>query len=200
MITKNDHYIAAFIGFFIGIFAIPTFYNLGLTSRWVLALLPPAVALIAFLGMRIAERFAGRYLFIAQFTRFLAVGFMNTSLDFGILNLLSSATGVTSGVVVGGVNAPGFFAAILNSYFWNKLWVFKDRDENKHILKDFPLFFFITFIGLILNSGIIILITTYVSPVFGLSSNAWLNFAKVCATALSLFWNFTGYKLFVFKR
>src|SRR3989338_4372923 len=110
MITKNDHYIAAFIGFFIGIFAIPTFYNLGLTSRWVLALLPPAVALVAFLGMRIAERFAGRYLFIAQFTRFLAVGFMNTSLDFGILNLLSRATGVTSGAVVGGVNIPGFAA------------------------------------------------------------------------------------------
>ena len=200
MITRNDHYIAALIGFFIGVFLIPTFYNLGLTSRWVLTLLPLAVALAAFLGMRIGARLSGRFTFIAQFTRFLAVGFMNTSLDFGILNLLSRATGVTSGAIVGGVNIPGFAAAIVNSYFWNKLWVFKDRDENSHILKDFPLFFFITFIGLLLNSGVIVLITTYVSPVFGFSSNAWLNLAKVAATVVSLFWNFTGYKFFVFKR
>lgn len=196
MLGKQDYLIAALVGFLTGVFAVPTSINLGVRSRLILMLLPLAVALLFALGVWLAG-FLSRWLsFFAQLSKFAAVGFLNTSIDFGILNLLSAATGVTSGFVVGGVNVPGFSAAVINSYLWNKFWVFRGREQ---VLRDFPKFFAVSFAGLLLNSGIIIFMTTYVPAAFGIGNAAWLNFAKVLATALVLVWNFLGYKFLVFR-
>lgn len=199
MITKPDYAIGGFAGFFTGIFLIPVLYNIGVREQFIFMALPLAVALLFAFGMWLGK-FLSRWVpLMSQLAKFAAVGFLNTALDFGILNLLSAATGVTAGIVVGGVNIPGFSIAVLNSYFWNKLWVFRGQDQGS-MFHDFPKFFGVTFVGLLINSGIIVALTTLSEPVLGLSEQAWLNAAKAGATIVSLIWNFAGYKFFVFKK
>lgn len=71
-------------------------------------------------------------------------------------------------------------------------------DTKFGLFHDFPKFFGVTVIGLLINSGIIILLTTYFSAP-ALDEKIWLNIAKVIANAVALMWNFIGYKFIAFK-
>ena len=197
MITKTDYLIGALVGFLSGIAAIPTAFNLGAHSALKLLALPWVGAAAFIAGIWIASVLARRMQFFVQFSKFIAVGFLNTAIDFGMLNLLSRVSGVSAGLILGGVNIPGFVVAVSNSYFWNKFWVFENKNGGK-LFGDLPKFLAVTIIGILINSGIIILLTTYITPFFGMSKTLWLNIAKVGATVITLIWNFTGYKLFVF--
>ncbi|MBX4186853.1 MAG: GtrA family protein [Candidatus Doudnabacteria bacterium] len=95
-----------------------------------------------------------------------------------------------------------FFLGLLAIYLFIEsiLWRsfgFHLSDWN-HESHSFMIFFVITFIGLVIN---VTLVST-VSVHFHLTGNPDLdkNVAKIIATAVSLFWNFTGYKLVVFKK
>lgn len=198
MINKNDYLIAFAAGIITAVFLMPLLFNL--------ENLNPASALAAFVIIPILWT-AGVWLggmlsrwigFFAQFSKFVAVGFLNASIDFGILNGLSIFTGAVSGFVIGGVNAPGFIIASLNSYFWNRLWVFPQADaEGK--FDDFPKFLLISLLGVFLNSLIVIYLTTYTPQLFGFEEKEWLNIAKAIASAIVLAWNFIGYKFYAFS-
>ncbi|MBU1563790.1 GtrA family protein [Patescibacteria group bacterium] len=136
--------------------------------------------------------------FIKQFSKFVVIGFINTALDFAILNLLMWWTGIYSGSWIILLNIVSFSIAVFNSYFWNKYWTFKDKDKIE--AKEFSQFVIVTLIGLAINSSIIFEVTTLISPMFGLSPELWANLAKAAATGFSLIWNFAGYKFFVFKK
>ena len=132
---------------------------------------------------------------------------MSAAIDFAVLNYVSYLTGITAGIVIGWVNVPGFLFAVINGYFWNKLWVFKlttsDVDSNLstsdvNIFADFPKFFAVTIGGLIINSVLIIVLTSYIS--LPIKPTLWLNIAKFLANAAVLLWNFTGFKFIVFKK
>lgn len=193
---KIDYALAGLIGFFAGIFAIPVMYNIGNRNPFVLLALPWIVAICAVLGMFIAGLLGKKFPFFVQFAKFAVVGVLNTAIDFGTLNIISIITGVTGGLIVGGVNVPGVALALINAYFWNKFWVFSHRD-NKGALNDLPKFLLVSGIGIIVNSGIVILATSY--PVTFVNAETWLNIAKLAATVFSLVWNFLGYKFIVFK-
>lgn len=200
MNKKIDYYITLLVGFITGVFMIPTAFNLGLKEKFLLMLIPLVAPIVWIIGMWIAN-FTSRWIAaMNQFSKFLVIGFMNTALDFGILNLLSSASGVTTGLKVGEINIPGFTVAIINSYFWNKLWVFGNNKEKGSFFGQVPKFAIITTIGLILNSGIIILLTTFFPPPVFIREHTWLNISKALATVFTLFWNFFGYRLVVFKK
>lgn len=72
----------------------------------------------------------------------------------------------------------------------------------------FVSFIIVSVIGLIINSAVVVVavkfsdIGVFAEMINRLNLNADLvkNLAKVAATALSLIWNFIGYKLIVFKR
>lgn len=195
---KTDYAIAFLIGFFSGIAAVPTAYALGSRDPFVLLALPWIGGAAILFGVWLGAMLSRRMPFFWQLGKFGAVGILNTAIDFGVLNLLSLASGITAGFVVGGVNVPGFAAAVVNSYLWNKLWVFQDRQTGESLFGDFPKFFGVTFVGVAINSGLVILLTTYV-PIFGgFDAGARLNIAKAVATAVTLVWNFVGYKFFVF--
>ncbi len=203
---KIDYALAGLIGFFAGIFAIPVIYNIynplsGILRHghnpFVLLALPWVVAIAALIGIFIAGFLGKKFPFFIQFAKFAVVGVLNTAIDFGTLNLMSIITGVTSGIVVGGVNVPGVSLALMNAYFWNKYWVFSHRDNGKNVLQDFPKFLLVSGIGVIVNSGIVIFATSY--PLLAVNPKTWLNLAKASATVFSLVWNFLGYKFIVFR-
>lgn len=160
--------------------------------------LPLIIPPIFIFGVWVGNMLARKMPFFAQFSRFVAVGFLNTAIDFGTLNILSNVSHVTSGLIIGVVNVPGFLLAVVNSYVWNKMWVFKNQDK-KGFFHNFPSFLAVTVIGLVINSGIIVFTTTYVTPTVS-NASVWLNIAKAGATVVSLVWNFLGYKFIAFKK
>lgn len=134
-----------------------------------------------------------------QFSKFVAVGLLNTGLDFLVLNLEMMMTGITSGPAMFILNSVSFSVATMNSYFFNKYWTFQDKEKAQEGSK-FSLFLTVSIIGVVINGSIVYAVTTFVPPMFGLSETLWANFAKAAATGVSLFCNFIGYKFIVFKK
>lgn len=201
---KTDYFIAGLIGFFAGIFVIPAFLNIGYRSPALLLTLPWIGSAAIIVGVLLGNAIGKKIPLFIQLARFAAVGFLNTAIDFGILNLISLLTGVTSGIKVGGVNVPGVSVALVNAYLWNKLWVFGAQESqgqgNKGILADVPKFIIVSGAGILLNSAIVVFATTYATPFLGTQGSLWLNIAKVMATVVSMVWSFLGFKFIVFKK
>jgi len=139
---------------------------------------------------------------VKQFSKFVAVGLLNTAIDFVLLNVMTIMTGVTQGFGLVILNTVSFTAATTNSYFFNKRWTFRDtrRDQEE---KKFLQFLAISLVGAVMNGGVIFLVITFAKPALAslpLTDQLWVNVAKVFATGISLVWNFLGYKFIVFKR
>lgn len=130
-----------------------------------------------------------------QLAKFGLVGVLNTAIDFGILNYLSTETGINKGLEVVPIKATAFVVALANSYWWNKNWVFEGKKKANPVT-----FVIISTIGISINVGVVYIITTLVSAPGKDSGQLWLNIANVGATLLSLIWNFLGYRLVVFKK
>jgi putative flippase GtrA len=145
--------------------------------------------------MQIAHRIGKKYSFLWQIAKFAFVGVLNTAIDFGVLNALIALTSITAGIAIIGLNAISFSIAVINSYFWNKRWVFSLGKKG-----NFVTFLTVTLIGLSINTGTVYILTTYLGPDSTSSQTQWANLAKVIATCFSLIWNFVGYKLIVFKK
>ncbi len=139
-----------------------------------------------------------KYPIIGQFLRFVVIGFLNTGIDFGILNLEMWIFSIYRGWPVFVFNVISFAIASTNSFFWNRLWAFKYKGEERAVFQ-YVQFIVVTIIGMGINSLIVYLGTTMVGARFGLSASLWANAVKVVATAVSLIWNFAGYKFFVFN-
>lgn len=134
----------------------------------------------------------------AQFLRFGVVGILNTAIDFAIFNILIMTTGITKGGLIVPMKGVAFLAANINSYLLNKKWTFKDKTQGEGA-KQFSVYLSVSIIGALINIGSVYLITTFVSPVFGVNEQLWANAANLVATGLSMIWNFVGYKLVVFR-
>lgn len=178
------------------VFLYPTLQIVHLDSKLPipLALFLAAFIVVSVVGMFIATVIAKKISFLWQIAKFAQVGVLNTAIDFGIYNFLISTTNINSGVGIIFINAVSFCAALVNSYFWNKRWVFGEEKKS-----NFVTFAVVTLVGLSINTGVVFALTTFFSPIAGISDTLWANVAKVGATGLSLVWNFLGYKLIVFK-
>ncbi len=195
---------------------------------------------------------------IYQFFRFAAIGFLNTGLNFLILNTLSKFFGISQGWSLGAMGAVSFIFAVIQSYLWNRTWAFGSESgvslwnnvvrlvlvgalgvisillvllgsrfsatwlfylilliiylifegalwksfgfhlsNFNHEAHSFVAFFVVTLIGLGINSGLISVVS---SNVHLTNTDLDKNIAAVVATAVSLFWNFVGYKVIVFNK
>ena len=186
---KRDIFFALAISYLVSIFSITILVNTDLLDRipFVLVFLFAAFPIATVFGTLIAILVGKKIPILWQVAKFALVGVLNTIMDFGILNFLILITGIVSGVWIIIMNATSFSVSIVNSYYWNKEWVF-------------PTIFLVTIVGLGLNTGIVFVLTTYVHPILGVSPKMWANIAKALATGVSLFWNFAGYKIIVFRQ
>jgi putative flippase GtrA len=139
--------------------------------------------------------------------KFGIVGVINTIIDFGIYNVLSSRVGFT----LVQANIVSTTVAMVFSFFANKNVVFKSKSGSiKHQAISFLL---VTAFGLyILQTGTIELLThVWLWPmntlvIFAHSAgitdhNSFIikNGAKLVGTVISLIWNYVMYKKVVFK-
>lgn len=128
-----------------------------------------------------------------QFLRFGVVGAVNTLIDFAVLNGLVLLFNRPVGIALLGCNAAGFVCANLNSYFANRSWTFPNQSSAS--LGQFSAFLSIAFIGLLINSALLWTLTG------GSPTSLWhLNLAKAAASAVSMVWNFSGYRVLFGRR
>ncbi len=194
---KRDLFFTIGASVLITFFLTPTLKNLGLYAKIpspniVIFVVFPIVAIV---GMIVAS-FIGRFMAILwQIAKFGLVGVLNTVIDFGILNLLITLTGIQAGLGIVPLNLTSFTLATVNSYFWSKYWVFGGAKKSKFIT-----FLIVSVLGIVLNTAVVFVLTTFVPAPGQMSPTVWANVAKIIATFVSLVWNFLGYKLIVFKR
>lgn len=81
-----------------------------------------------------------------RFVKFLVVGIINTLVTY-VVFVLFRLLGVTPEIS----NAAGYLAGVINSFIWNKMWVFQTRGTNvyKEILSFFVVFAFCYFVQFI---------------------------------------------------
>lgn len=121
-----------------------------------------------------------------KFIKFNIVGVMNTALDLGIFALLTWA-----GLGEGLAKTVSYSCGVLNSYFWNSRWTFKQ--EHKKSAREFLLFVLVN------------LVSYAVARIVLQGSLTWLhienaNIRNLIATPVSVIVNFIGNRLFVFKK
>lgn len=129
----------------------------------------------------------------AEKLRFGAVGGANTALDFGILFVL-----VFLGVDKIFANFVSTSTAFVFSFFANRSFTFKLT--TKTTKKQIGLFVVITLFGLWIIQPIIITEIGWMLNDFGPRGPIVLLIGKVCATVVTLVWNYVLYRKFVFTK
>ncbi|PIR69412.1 MAG: hypothetical protein COU47_03515 [Candidatus Niyogibacteria bacterium CG10_big_fil_rev_8_21_14_0_10_46_36] len=207
----KDYILAFFSGLLTGLLLLPVLRNLdaGIPYQsWVLLVGFPFLMIFGLFVGGVLSRWV-RIFF--QASKFAVTGFLNMAVDFGVLNLLISFTGISMGAYFSVFKGASFIVANINSYFWNKFWTFRKKipahleslesvpGAQKQAPKEYAQFFIVSVIGLLINVGAATLVVNVVGAQFDLGANAWANVGAVAGSAAGLLWNFIGYKLIVFK-
>ncbi len=158
---------------------------------------------------------------LRQFFKFAIVGGSSTIIDLGLHYTLMFVVPLGAGTLGSELgawlttSAPGAFSfagrptdaafpvlkvvsasvAILNSFYWNRLWTFKIRGKEER-LEQLHRFVIVSLIGMALNT----LITTGLNNVIpGHPKRSWAV-ASAIATVIVAFWSFTGQKMWAFRQ
>ncbi len=128
--------------------------------------------------------------FAGTAVRFGLVGLLKTVLDFATFNLVLLFTQTEGGLMVLVANTAGFCVAVASSFVLNGRFTFRTAARRG----GFWLYVAVSVIGLVLYNGGLALILLLVDPRGALA----LNVAKLVPLAISLVWNFLGYRYLVF--
>jgi len=132
---------------------------------------------------------------LAQLSKFAVIGFINTLVDFGVFNLLIILSGTQSPSSIALINSLAVCLAVANSYLLNQRWTFSLSNRKDVQL---PRFILASLIGIVINSGIIMLFANLNVPGI-ISPYLFLNGAKIFASLISSAWNFLAYRNWVFR-
>lgn len=191
--SKKDALLAAIIGLVIAVILLLIGANIALTIPFggTLILIFPILSVA---GLWLSSLIARRIFIVWQAAKFFLVGVLNTFIDLGVLNLFIFLSGVASGSLFSVFKGIGFVIAVVNSYYWNKIWTFGARQGG------FISFFLVSAVGLLINVGVASLVVNVIGPPPTVAPSAWANIGGLIATLIALVWNFVGYKFIVFKK
>jgi putative flippase GtrA len=130
-----------------------------------------------------------------KFVKFGVVGVSGMVVDFGLTALCKGILGIPELLA----NAIGFTVAATSNYFLNRVWTWKST--SKEVGVEYAKFFFVSLIGLGLNSLIVLLLKDIsIVPRFVNTTLDWdFWVAKVIATAIVTVWNFLANNFFTFR-
>lgn len=128
-----------------------------------------------------------------RFLRFMTVGASGTVLDFLALAIFKEAFLLPTVLA----NTLAFSIGLVNNFTWNRLWTFSDT-QGGSVRKQFLQFALISLVGLLLNNLIVLSLETPLDTLFGSQGYGYLP-AKVIATGIIFFWNFSANRLWTFN-
>ena len=207
MFTRKDLWFSVFTGAGTGLIAWRIFNFLGfprfqigtegygISFAWLITIVP----ILWIVGVSLGYFLSRWFRFFNQFGKFVAIGFTNAMVDFGVLNLLISATDIAAGTYYSVFKTVSFLVALFNSYFLNKYWAFGAGQTGPQGGEFFK-FAGVAMVAALLNVGVASYIVNFVNPVFGFSAPVWANVGAVVGGASALIISFVGFKLLVFKE
>ncbi len=92
--------------------------------------------------------------------------------------------------------AISFLVAVINSYYFNKYWVFHSQTNSK---SKFSYFFIVSLVGFFLNVAVASIIYNILVSTYPTHIQIIANIGASMGTFIVLIWNFVGYKFLVFK-
>lgn len=201
---KKDYILALISGFFTGVFLLPTLAALevtlpfGMPNASVLAIVP----ILWVIGIWLGRVLARVVPVMEQFAKYVAAGFLSAAIDFGVFNILLAWFGVHEGILFAVSKGVSFIGGNMNAYLWNRLWVFRAQSQanGSTVAEEYGRFLMVSIVGLGINVGVASAVVNFIVPQFGVTPAVWANIAAVIAGAVSIIWNFAGYKLIVFKK
>ena len=203
MKNKKDILLAFILGLICGLLMLFITKNLATESAIFAKILPYAnylpiiFPLICAFGMFVVGFLSEVAPSLYQIAKFVLVGGTNFLVDMGVLNILIFVTGVSQGTEQSLFKATSFTVAVINSYFWNKFWVFK-RTSTETAGKEFLQFFIVSIAGFLINVGVDKVLVDVTGPLGHIPLKTWAQLAAMISAAVALFWNFAGYKFIVF--
>ncbi|RJO61464.1 GtrA family protein [candidate division WS5 bacterium] len=198
--SKKDYKASLIIGVVAGILSVPVVNNFGVTNPVMYAIIALALFAMPPIGMAIARFIGKKSLSLYQFIKFAETGGLNTFVDLGVLNLLILISGISAGLYYSVFKGISFVAAILNSYFWNKHWVFESKAKGESGEKEFAKFIAVSGGGFLVNVGVASLIVFLTKDSTAIDPKIMANIAAAIAFIMTMMWNFLGYKLVVFVK
>jgi len=199
--VKKDLLYSLIVGLMAGPLALITVSTLELVlpfgiPNWSLLIIFPIVTVTGIL----VGRLLGRLITIMyKFVKFGEVGGLNWLVDLGVINLLVLVSGVATGWLTVFYKAVSFSVAVVNSYLWNKNWVFSDaqkQDQTKEASK----FLIASLLGLAFNLLVFSVVKFGGQAIFTtISATQWVSIATVVGSLSAMIFNFVLYKIWVFK-
>jgi putative flippase GtrA len=169
---------------------------------WFVQICPVGAALIPHFAdcpvpvVEVAEH--GGISLVSQIVRFAVVGVINTAVDRTVLNtLIAVSHRGRSGLLYSLFKAISFPVAVLNSYWLNSTWAFRQpvaQDEVTRVGR----FLSVSVLGLAINVGTASWVATFPEPVRWLA-RYWPSVAALAGAVCGLAFNFAGYKYLVFR-
>lgn len=194
---KKDLLAALLVGVMAGPLSVIVLKGLGIELPWYYLIIGfPILTVSGIVVGRLLGKFIG---FMYKFVKFGEVGGLNWLVDLGVINLLVLVSGVAVGWMVVAYKAISFSVAVVNSYFWNKGWVFSDAQKQDQT-KEAGKFLVASLIGLGFNA-IVFAVIKFVGPSMysGFTATQWVNVATIVASLSAMIFNFVLYKIWVFK-
>jgi putative flippase GtrA len=129
-----------------------------------------------------------------RFMRFAVVGALGTLIDFSLLIVFKEWVGLSTLIA----NSLSSVAGIANNFTLNRLWTFSDAPA-KPVLVQLAQFVAVSLVGITLNNGIVLMLEAPFGLLPGIGMYGYV-LAKVIATGVVIFWNFSANRLWTFKR
>ena len=134
-----------------------------------------------------------------EFIKFICVGVLNTALDFAVLNALLFIFGAGENASLYVIfKSISFLAAVTNSFFFNKYWVFAKQSAPES--RESVLFFSVSMLGFLVNVGVSFVAFSVLTSVFEIPLYRAANFGALTATGAVFLSNYAGYKFIVFRK
>jgi len=114
--------------------------------------------------------------FLWKFLKFCIVGATGVGVDFGFTFISKEILKIPKYVA----NAIGFTAATTTNYYFNRIWTFQSQDPE--IFTEYFLFFFVSVVGLAINTAVLWVFVSKWKKRFYLS--------KIYAIGVASIWNF----------
>ncbi|MEK7649981.1 MAG: GtrA family protein [Patescibacteria group bacterium] len=193
---KKDYIYAGIIGLITAVFVSILLPDSFPIPKWTLFVILP---IGEYVGYVLASSLFSHILFLKQLGRFGIVGLMNFSVDTGIAIMLRRYFEIPAeSYQMLPLFTISFVIAVTNSYFWQRIWTFAEKDPPTR--REFIKFLVVTLIGMGINTLVAFATIQGISSLNGFDDDMLITISKIAATAISLFWNFLGYKFIVFRE
>ncbi len=196
---KKDYILAAFAGLIAGVIAwkillyldFPSLYEI--SFAWLIFYLPFIMMAAVWMGYRL-----GRYAsFFNELGKFSTIGFMNATVDYGILYLLIHIFNKPAGLYYVLFKSISITLAIINSYVWNKYWVFVDKIKPvtlKEIYKFFKVYVYAIIANIIVSAAVVYLL----NHLTGINPRIIAGIGAIIGSIASLVFTFANLRKSVF--